>query len=579
MNFLSKKIQLLTQIVLKTHLPFCILLVFTLNSCKDDSYPEPYSIDFENIHIEYASSGYFEELGKQIDAGYFGNLSSIIAFKDNQLIYEKYFSNYTEQSQFYIHKITGAITSLLTGIAIDKGFIESPDSKLSQFYPYYTFDSTQSKYFNEITIHEILTMSSGYPNNGSWKWKDSVITTILNTNIREDKSFYYFPGMYMVLSDIIEKTSGMKIDSFANKYLFGPLDITDYRWSKHRNRLFRADGAGEGLHLTTRDLAKIGLLCSNKGNWQGKQLISEYWIRESKKKWIYTRINSAYSPSVPYFGYGFYVKDKSAFDYLLNTYTYYARGGTPHLWIIPSHNLVVVTFSSPSSPTNNLEEMVYNYFIPATTPDVSIQRKTAYNYFASPSDVAIDGDFSEWQHCDSVQLLYRGDKNISKTDFSGSAKIAWNPAKPQSIYLSFSINDYYFRQGYESKYDNDILEISFDFNNTGRTYKFSYATDGANTFDLANATNSKWKVKKNASYLAMEIEITPREGEELYHELLNFEARPNKDIGMNITYYDVDNTNFGYDEMSWAYSEDEDFQSSPHLGPLYLGNVYFKPGN
>lgn len=41
--------------------------------------------------------------------------------------------------------------------------------------------------------------------------------------------------------------------------------------------------AGYGLCLSANDLAKIGLLCLNKGKYNGKQIISENYIDEMIK--------------------------------------------------------------------------------------------------------------------------------------------------------------------------------------------------------------------------------------------------------------------------------------------------------
>ena len=40
------------------------------------------------------------------------------------------------------------------------------------------------------------------------------------------------------------------------------------------------DGAG-GLHLTPRDMVKIGVTFLNNGFWDGKRIISEQWVNKS----------------------------------------------------------------------------------------------------------------------------------------------------------------------------------------------------------------------------------------------------------------------------------------------------------
>jgi hypothetical protein len=67
---------------------------------------------------------------------------------------------------------------------------------------------------------------------------------------------------------------------FAREHLFGPLGITHYRWLEH------ADGTTYGpwgLYLTPRDMARVGQLLLQRGQWEGRQLVPEDWLDESTR--------------------------------------------------------------------------------------------------------------------------------------------------------------------------------------------------------------------------------------------------------------------------------------------------------
>jgi CubicO group peptidase (beta-lactamase class C family) len=89
----------------------------------------------------------------------------------------------------------------------------------------------------------------------------------------------YNGGTTQLLAAIIEKTTGKKIDQFANEYLFQPLGITSFEWNKYPGTDLPA--AASGLRLRSRDLLKFGLLYNQKGVWQDKQIIDPKWIEES----------------------------------------------------------------------------------------------------------------------------------------------------------------------------------------------------------------------------------------------------------------------------------------------------------
>ena len=77
------------------------------------------------------------------------------------------------------------------------------------------------------------------------------------------------------MSGIIKKATGMYVDEYAEEVLFGPLGITDYHWKRTPKGFPDTEG---GLYLRAEDLAKIGQLYLNDGQWNGDQIISSDWI-------------------------------------------------------------------------------------------------------------------------------------------------------------------------------------------------------------------------------------------------------------------------------------------------------------
>jgi CubicO group peptidase (beta-lactamase class C family) len=101
---------------------------------------------------------------------------------------------------------------------------------------------------------------------------------------------------------IIENVSGMPLDQFAGKNLFGPLAIEHYNW-RHVS-VGRTTRQGN-LFITTRDEAKVGELLLNDGIVNGKRILNHDWIATSLVKQV------AISDSDPYanfYGYMWYTK-------------------------------------------------------------------------------------------------------------------------------------------------------------------------------------------------------------------------------------------------------------------------------
>lgn len=112
--------------------------------------------------------------------------------------------------------------------------------------------------------------------------------------------FNYQTVCLHILSGILYQATNMKTVDYANKYLFEPLGIAEhknyYAETAEEHKAFTIgkipkeniwfsdpDGLGTpgyGLCMSAEDMAKIGLICLNKGNYNGRQIISSEWITE-----------------------------------------------------------------------------------------------------------------------------------------------------------------------------------------------------------------------------------------------------------------------------------------------------------
>jgi CubicO group peptidase (beta-lactamase class C family) len=90
---------------------------------------------------------------------------------------------------------------------------------------------------------------------------------------------------------------------------------------------------GGGLWIDSQDLARFGLLILNKGNWEGKQLISEKWL------------TAATTPSAhgPDYGYLWWLntKQKQWPSGPASSFAAIGNGGNI-VWIDPEHDIVLV---------------------------------------------------------------------------------------------------------------------------------------------------------------------------------------------------------------------------------------------
>ena len=67
----------------------------------------------------------------------YSNILGIIAYKDNEKVYEEYFRGATKDESVHAFSMCKSLVSILIGIAIDKGYIESVHQKVLDYFPDY----------------------------------------------------------------------------------------------------------------------------------------------------------------------------------------------------------------------------------------------------------------------------------------------------------------------------------------------------------------------------------------------------------------------------------------------------------
>ena len=148
------------------------------------------------------------------------------------------------------------------------------------------------------------------------------------------KEWHYNNAASHLLSLIITKATQMDTKSFADKYLFGPLGITQYEWTKMKDGYY--DGSGLlSIQMRSADMLKIGELTLKNGAWGDDRIVSEKWIRAILDPEIHYPATWGFPDS----GYGL---DFYHFDYQGTAVTYGMGWGGQFLVIIPSLQTVVM---------------------------------------------------------------------------------------------------------------------------------------------------------------------------------------------------------------------------------------------
>jgi len=225
------------------------------------------------------------------DKEYFGSLG----MKSHILGEENYLDTIYDLAS--VSKVVSTVTCLL--ILMEMGKIRLYDS-VNSYLPRFRFSN--------ITIWDLVTHTSGLKadvvNAKDICSKKELLDQIYNADLiyPTNSKIVYSDIGFMLLGFIIEEVSGMKLDEFAKKYVFDPLEMIDtcynpkdlarvaptelredelyqgyLRGRVHDEKAFILDGvAGHaGVFSTVKDLSHFIKMILNNGVYNGKRILSK----------------------------------------------------------------------------------------------------------------------------------------------------------------------------------------------------------------------------------------------------------------------------------------------------------------
>jgi len=342
----------------------------------------PASVGIDGRYLTYLMS--------ELESTQDHRIHSILIIKDGKLVFEEYFpgdkfnlARFTGETGFdrddthNLCSVTKSFTSALIGIAIDKGYIQSTEKKVYQFFNEYADIFSKSSEKKAISLKHLLTMTSGIEwDDETYPYMDSRndMNRLFSSNdpIRYilSKDLIEIPGDFFayrncntnVLGEIIHKATGKRLDEFSDEYLFSKLGISDFEWQRLPKNIIFCSG---DLRLRPRDMAKFGYLFLNQGKWKNQQIISQEWVNISTQKHIDPNEYTTSFSWADGYGYQWWIWE-DIYGVEFNAYFASGWGGQ---WIImcPEMNTVIVStagnyYTEMKIP---IENILTQYIIPA----------------------------------------------------------------------------------------------------------------------------------------------------------------------------------------------------------------------
>lgn len=297
------------------------------------------SLRYNSYRLDAADSAYLDKMGTV----------SFLVIRNDSILFESYRGGWNDTLTSNLYSCTKSIVSMLTGAALDEGKIKSLDDPVSLYIPRYT----QGKQ-KEVTIRDLLTMSGGMDWDESYASLFSVTThgyygndlyelvTGLPVTETPGIQYTYRSGETQLLAFVIEAATGETLSDYAEKKLWRPmLAGQDAFW------LLDKKGGDEKafccFHTTAHDAARFARLMLHKGNWNGRQLVSQAYITEAMTPASYLKDQWG-KDSLDYYGFQIWIM-----HYHDQTNPYMRGMLGQYIIAIPSRNAIVVRLGKKRS--------------------------------------------------------------------------------------------------------------------------------------------------------------------------------------------------------------------------------------
>jgi len=293
----------------------------------------------------------------------FPKMNSFIVIRQDAVLIERYYNGFNSNDLHDLRSATKSVLSLLLGIASYRGELPLLDEPIAEPLRKYA-GRKLDPLWEQLTLRHLLTMTSGFYWKTGAKMGEAFIHRlhqsrnwtkyILHLPIEEHKigTFQYCSVDSHLLSILLTEWTGLSAAEYAGKYLFGPLGIEDMSWTASPE----GHSMGHiGLHLTTRDMAKIGMLCLQEGVWEGERLLAAEWLTQSMTPL------AVESPGYGRYGYHWWTTKVNGVPYA------YAHGhGGQQINVIPSLDAVVAfTAASGLDRWKNPRPLLEKFIMPA----------------------------------------------------------------------------------------------------------------------------------------------------------------------------------------------------------------------
>jgi CubicO group peptidase (beta-lactamase class C family) len=274
------------------------------------------------------------------------DLRGVVVLRNGRLVAQRYYNGADPAELHDVRSAGKSVTALLLGIAIDRRAIRSVDDPVERYWP-----AARDSAVGPVALRDLLTMRSGLaandddpasPGNEDRLDEAPDPLKLLLTVPRAESAgarYNYNSLTAYAAGVVVAEATRTRMDRFAERHLFAPLGIEQWRWDSDASGVTKGQG---NLRLSTRSLAAIGEMVRNGGRAEGRQVISAHWIAEMLKP----RVGIADAdPFADGYGYFWYSKTYQIAGHDIRISFGSGNGGNK-VYVVPACRLTVAITSA-----------------------------------------------------------------------------------------------------------------------------------------------------------------------------------------------------------------------------------------
>lgn len=221
------------------------------------------------------------------------HIKGLLVLKDGKIRWESYGADVGPETVWTSFSVGKSVTSMLLGIALKEGDIQSLDDTLAQYIP-----ELRGQDYGKVSIRQLLTMTSGIAWNEDYADHNSDVAQMYLQPCEGEEphilsymkalpalhppghTFNYSTGETDLLGILIQRATGKSLATYLSEKIWRP-------WGMQAKAYWLADECsqlnlgGSGLSATLRDYGRLGMLMLQKGENHAEPLFAEEWIKQA----------------------------------------------------------------------------------------------------------------------------------------------------------------------------------------------------------------------------------------------------------------------------------------------------------